>query len=64
MELSKVSRMMGVGDDLWKVAVDVTKSLDQKPFIGIFTFGEQGPILGHENRHGNLMISCLVFSKD
>lgn len=31
------------------------------PFLGAFTFGEQGCFLGGENRHGNLMISVLIF---
>jgi hypothetical protein len=31
------------------------------PFLGAFTFGEQGCFLGGENRHGNLMISLMVF---
>jgi hypothetical protein len=31
------------------------------PFLGAFTFGEQGCFFGGENRHGNLMISALLF---
>lgn len=45
---------------------DVVASLrsglgDGVPFLGAFTFGEQGCFLGGENRHGNLMISLLLF---
>jgi hypothetical protein len=31
------------------------------PFLGSFTFGEQGCFVGGENRHGNLMILVVVF---
>jgi len=31
------------------------------PFIGPYTFGEQGRFSGGENAHGNLMISTVVF---
>ncbi|MDZ7641400.1 MAG: FIST N-terminal domain-containing protein [Desulfurivibrio sp.] len=45
---------------------EVRNSLDQalggRPFLGNFTFGEQGCFTGGENRHGNLMISVIVFS--
>ena len=33
------------------------------PFLGSFTFGEQGCFPGGENRHGNLMISVLLFPR-
>lgn len=32
-----------------------------KPFLGFHTYGEQGRFPSGENRHGNLMISVLVF---
>ena len=32
------------------------------PFVGCFTFGEQGAMQGR-NMHGNLMISCTVLAK-
>ncbi|MBD1390615.1 FIST C-terminal domain-containing protein [Neiella sp. HB171785] len=31
------------------------------PFITLFTYGEQGPLLESKNIHGNLMIAALVF---
>lgn len=34
---------------------------EETPFLGAFTFGEQGCFFGGENRHGNLMISVLLF---
>jgi hypothetical protein len=33
------------------------------PFLGAFTFGEQGAITDGANRHGNLMVSGLVFGE-
>jgi hypothetical protein len=29
--------------------------------MGMFSFGEQGCLFGGENRHGNLMISAIIF---
>ncbi|MFO0586408.1 MAG: FIST N-terminal domain-containing protein [Polyangiaceae bacterium] len=44
---------------------DVVKSIDEglsgQPFLGAFTFGEQGCLMSGKNRHGNLMISVLAF---
>ncbi|NRB00809.1 MAG: FIST C-terminal domain-containing protein [Rhodobacteraceae bacterium] len=53
--------MLSVRDRLGQVVGGVSESLDGAPFLGTFTFGEQGQILGAGNRHGNLMISCIVF---
>lgn len=33
------------------------------PFIGAFTFGEQGPVPGVGNRHQNLVQNVLIFGK-
>jgi hypothetical protein len=46
-----------------QVVDGVNQSLGGKPFLGSFTFGEQGCFAGGENRHGNLMISVLVFTR-
>lgn len=51
---------MAVGDDIGRVADSVRRSLVGAPFVGCFTFGEQGRLL-ERNRHGNLMISAVVF---
>lgn len=44
---------------------DVVRSIDEglsgQPFLGAFTFGEQGCFMSGQNRHGNLMISVLAF---
>lgn len=52
--------MLAVGYDMPNVAQKVTQSFEGKPFLGCFTFGEQGPLLGR-NTHGNLMISAIAF---
>lgn len=53
--------MLAVQDDLSDVVAGVNTALGGAPFLGTFTFGEQGTLLGEGNRHGNLMISCVVF---
>lgn len=54
--------MLTIQDDMDKVAAGVSSVLNGHPFVGVFTFGEQGCFVGGENRHGNLMISVVVFS--
>jgi hypothetical protein len=53
---------LAVGDEVAKVSTAVAASLGEAPFIGCFTFGEQGQLLDR-NVHGNLMISAVVFSR-
>ena len=55
--------MLTVQDQMSDVAASVAEALEDKPFIGTFTFGEQGCFVGGENHHGNLMISVAVFEK-
>ncbi len=55
--------MLTVQDRMNDVVNGVKKALGDKPFLGLFTFGEQGCFVGGENRHGNLMISVLTFNK-
>jgi len=52
---------MAVGDAIGMVSGSVASSLADAPFMGCFTFGEQGWLLDR-NVHGNLMISAIVFS--
>jgi hypothetical protein len=52
---------LAVGDEVAQVSAAVAASLGAAPFIGCFTFGEQGQLLDR-NVHGNLMISAVVFS--
>ena len=54
--------MLAVGDDMPKVAEAVAGSFSGLPFLGCFTFGEQGLFLG-KNAHGNLMISAITFGR-
>ena len=51
---------LAVGEQIDRVKESVATSIDGAPFIGCFTFGEQGRLLDR-NRHGNLMISAVVF---
>ena len=53
--------MLSVQDQLDRVVGGVNDALDGAPFLGAFTFGEQGALIRAGNRHGNLMISCIVF---
>lgn len=53
--------MLGVQDKMDQVVEGVQSTLPDTPFMGVFTFGEQGPLRGQGNRHGNLMVSAIVF---
>ncbi len=52
--------MLTVQDQMDEVVGHLNDALDGHPFLGSFTFGEQGCFIGGENRHGNLMISVLL----
>lgn len=53
--------MLAVQDRVEEVARGIDAALGGAPFMGVFTFGEQGVPDGGEALHGNLMISCTVF---
>ena len=53
--------MLAISDQMDRVAAEVEKALGGVPFLGIFTFGEQGVIANGNVEHANLMISCAVF---
>ena len=53
---------MAVGDEMPQVAEAVRQAFGDGPFLGCFTFGEQGSVLGR-NVHGNLMISAIAFGR-
>jgi hypothetical protein len=55
--------MLTVGERMPEVAEQIGDVLHGAPFLGTFTFGEQGCFLGGENRHSNLMISGIVFAR-
>ncbi len=54
--------MLALGDDIRRVADDLIAAYQDVPFMGVFTFGEQGSFLNDERLHGNLMISSTLFS--
>jgi hypothetical protein len=56
--------MLTVRERMNEVVAGLDQSLGGAPFLGGFTFGEQGCFVGGENRHGNLMISVTVFARD
>ncbi|MEZ8026208.1 FIST signal transduction protein [Enterovibrio norvegicus] len=56
--------MLHVKPSLHDVAINMSRSMHDAPFICPFTFGEQGQFLGGEIAHGNLMISAVLFHKE
>lgn len=54
--------MLGIQPRMQEVVESLRGALKDRPFLGTFTFGEQGCFVGGENRHGNLMISVLTFA--
>lgn len=54
--------MLAVDNRMPDVAVKVAEGFQGLPFLGCFTFGEQGRIL-QCNLHGNLMISAIAFGQ-
>ncbi len=52
--------MLTVQDDMDVAVAGLREALGGAPFLGAFTFGEQGHIEGGGNRHGNLMISVVT----
>lgn len=52
--------MLTVGDRMSEVPAQIGAALNA-PFLGVFTFGEQGRLGAAANRHGNLMISVVAF---
>lgn len=52
--------MLAVGDELERVAAGLCDSLGGAPFLGSFTFGEQGCITRGVNGHGNLGMSIVL----
>ncbi len=56
--------MMAVRDRMDEVSAGVKAELGDSPWLGVFTFGEQGVPTGGKLHHGNLMISCTVFSNE
>jgi len=55
--------MLTIQDEMPRVAEVIGEALGEAPFLGTFTFGEQGCFVGGENHHGNLIISVVVFRR-
>lgn len=55
--------MLTVQDSMSDVVDSVNAVLNDTPYLGAFTFGEQGCFVDAGNEHGNLMISSVVFGK-
>lgn len=56
--------MLAVQDRIKEIVPIINKSLGRTPYIGAFTFGEQGNIKGYGNFHGNLMSSMVIMGKN
>ena len=56
--------MLTVGEEMDHVVVSINKAIGGVPFIGGFTFGEQGCFANGHNGHGNLMISVVEFFQE
>ena len=55
--------MLTVRDAIDDVAREIRRELGDAPFLGTFTFGEQGCFATRESFHGNRMISVVVFER-
>jgi hypothetical protein len=53
--------MLAIREHMNEVAASVAEGLGGAPFLGVFSFGEQGEMLDGDSAHGNLMISCTTF---
>jgi hypothetical protein len=55
--------MLAVRDRMPEVQAGINAALGEVPWLGLFTFGEQGAPTGGHAKHGNLMISCTAFRR-
>ena len=53
---------IAVGDRMADVVAEIRAGTGDRPFIGCFTFGEQGSLFDR-NVHANLMISAVAFGR-
>ncbi|MFC3228252.1 FIST signal transduction protein [Marinibaculum pumilum] len=53
---------IAVGDRMDDVVAEIRAGVGDRPFIGCFTFGEQGSLFDR-NVHANLMISAVAFGR-
>ena len=52
--------MLALGDDIQSASAEIRAAFGDVPFLGVFTFGEQGSFLNGDRLHGNLMISTTL----
>ncbi|MEL6546189.1 MAG: FIST C-terminal domain-containing protein, partial [Myxococcota bacterium] len=52
------------GDELDQGIRNWAKGLNGVPMLGACTFGEQGHIPGHGNRHGNLSVGLMLMGRE
>lgn len=55
--------MLAMRESMDDVVSGLRRELDGVPFLGVFTFGEQGMTLRRNTVHGNLMISCVALGR-
>lgn len=55
--------MLAVRDQISEVQQSLSDSIPGLPYLVAFTFGEQGCFADGSNRHGNLMISAVIFGQ-
>lgn len=55
--------MMAVQDKMHILAANFAQGLSARPFMGLFSFGEQGCAIANENSHANLTMSMIVFEQ-
>jgi len=55
--------MLTIQDDMPATAEGIRTAIGGRPFLGFFTFGEQGCFAEGGNSHGNLMISVVTFGR-
>ncbi|MBK8262731.1 MAG: FIST C-terminal domain-containing protein [Nannocystis sp.] len=55
--------MLTIQGSIDEVARGISSELAGAPFLGTFTFGEQGCFANNASYHGNLMISVAVFER-
>ncbi|HET6284554.1 MAG TPA: FIST N-terminal domain-containing protein, partial [Polyangia bacterium] len=50
-----------IRDRMPEVVSRLDSALGKRPYLGTFTFGEQGCFLEGGNRHGNMMVTVILF---
>ncbi|QEP43787.1 hypothetical protein D5085_12035 [Ectothiorhodospiraceae bacterium BW-2] len=55
--------MLTVEAQMGEVVESIKSAIPAVPFLGAFTFGEQGCFIDAGNLHGNLMISIVIFGR-